>query len=242
MKTRLSLELSSHILYCSGLAVEPTPGSNPDDILSTIRSNAETGGAEDEVTIRVIMYRMGFTVNDGPHRRLDDPSNAEFLRSLAQGRTPRELMTEGDVDVSVGLIDRRQFEYEEFMEQQEAGSGGGGAVASFTGEGQSLGGTTEAVEAGGVISPSNATDPPEIDALKPTTTLMVRLLNGKRLRVKVNSDSPVSVVAQYVNVSGDAGSEEYVFSSGFPPRVIEDLTISVKQAGLEGAQVMQKKF
>jgi UBX domain-containing protein 1 len=221
----------------SGLAVEPTPGSNP-DILAAIRSNAETGGAEDETSIRVVMYRMGFTIDDGPHRRLDDPENADFLRSLAQGRTPRELLQEGTGDVSVGLVDRRQFDYDEYM---AANGGEGGAAASFTGEGQSLGGTTEAVEAGGVISPSNTTTPPEVDGSKPATTLMVRLLNGKRLRVKVNSDSPVSVVAQHVNASGDAGAEEYVFSSGFPPRVIEDLSISVKEAGLEGAQVMQKK-
>ena len=221
----------------SGLAVEPTPDSNP-DILATIRSQAETGGT-DETTVRVTLYRMGFQVDDGPHRRLDDPANADFLRSLSQGRTPQELMQGGNVDIAVQLVDRRQVSYEEYMASE--GRGGAGATTSFTGEGQSLGGTTEAVVAGGVISPSNRTDPPEVDGSKPSTTLLVRLLNGKRLKVKVNSESPVSVVAQHVNASGDAGSEEYVLSSGFPPRVIEDLTISVKEAGLEGAQVMQKK-
>ena len=209
--------------------------------MATIRSQAQTGGADEETTVRVTLFRMGFQVNDGPHRRLNDPSNAAFLQSLSVGRIPAELMEGENADMAVELVDRRAVTYEEYVASEAAGGGGGGATASFTGEGQSLGTTTEAVEAGGVISPTTAGTPPDVDGSKPTTTVMVRLLNGKRLKVKVNSESPVLVLAQHVNASGDAGAEEFVLSSGFPPRVIEDLTISVKDAGLEGAQVMQKK-
>ncbi len=33
----------------------------------------------------ITMYHSGFTVGDGPYRRLDDPVNASFLESLASG-------------------------------------------------------------------------------------------------------------------------------------------------------------
>ncbi|KAL3764759.1 hypothetical protein ACHAW5_006630 [Stephanodiscus triporus] len=37
------------------------------------------------------MYRSGFTVDDGPHRRLDDPPNAEFLDEPRSRSGSREL-------------------------------------------------------------------------------------------------------------------------------------------------------
>ncbi len=33
----------------------------------------------------ITMYRSGFTVDDGPYRRLDDPANAPFLDNLGNG-------------------------------------------------------------------------------------------------------------------------------------------------------------
>lgn len=44
---------------------------------------AEGGGASPARTIT--MYNGGFTVDDGPFRRLDDPANKDFLRDLAEG-------------------------------------------------------------------------------------------------------------------------------------------------------------
>lgn len=38
------------------------------------------------------MYKSGFQVDDGPYRRLDDPENADFLRAMATGRVPKELL------------------------------------------------------------------------------------------------------------------------------------------------------
>ena len=60
------------------------------------------------------MYRDGFVVDNGPYRRLDDPANAGFLRALAIGQTPPELMAEaGPHRVLFGLIDKRSEEYVE---------------------------------------------------------------------------------------------------------------------------------
>ena len=79
------------------------------------------------------MYRDGFVVDDGPYRRVDDPENADFLRSLAMGRTPRELADEGNV--TVNLVDKRSQEYVE-------------TFRSFSGAGASLGSSSAAAQHG----------------------------------------------------------------------------------------------
>jgi len=233
----------------SGLAVEPNPGFGgggsgnvSDNILSQASQQSSSDG---QVTRRITMYRSGFVVDDGPYRRLDDPNNSEFLRDLARGITPRELTQEmaesgqANGDVVVGLVDKRTMEYED----DKANAG----FASFSGAGQSLGGSsnTEATSAdsSGVLSPgaSSTSSPPEVDASRPTTIMQIRLLNGKRLKVKVNTDSPVSVIGQHIDASGDGGDADYVLSSGYPPAVLKDLSMSVEDAGLKGAQIMQKK-
>jgi UBX domain-containing protein 1 len=174
------------------------------------------------------MYRDGFIVDDGPYRRLDDPENAEFLTSLARGLTPRELVDEssGGGSVSVGLIDKRS---EEYIPQFQ----------SFSGAGASLGDTTTSLGTDGIVDPSHAvvaTAPPLLDESQPTTSIQVRLMTGKRLVLKVNLSSPVLVLAQHIG-----GSEPYRLVSGFPPRPLTDLSKTVEDCGLAGAQVMQKK-
>jgi len=208
------------------------------------------------------MYRSGFTIDNGPFRRLDDPSNADFLRDLARGVTPRELFEtnaaedgEGNDnanargDMEVGLVDKRHMEYEEDTNRTGAASSSSTsastpAPAAFSGVGQSLGSSssTPASSAGGIIeaSTSDTTVPPPVDETKPTTTIQIRLLSGKRLIVKCNLDDPVRTLVLHINASG-GGKEDYVLSSGYPPRVLSDLSKTIQECGLKGAQVMQKK-
>lgn len=195
----------------------------------------------------ITMYRSGFTVDNGPHRRLDDPANAEFLRNLARGLIPNELRQEAAEagqggEVMVGLVDKRRDEYDpEKHGKCDCGDGGdGGGFQSFSGEGQTLssGGGPPAA-AGGVIDPSAASAPQPLDASRPSTSIAVRLLNGKRIVVKINLDSPVSEVGNHIGAQ--AGGDPYTLTSGYPPAVIEDLSKSVDEAGLKGAQVVVKK-
>lgn len=261
------------------MAVEPTP----DDLLSSIRANAETpsNGTSGEPSPggppsrTITLYRSGFTIDNGPLRRLDDPSNSEFLRDLAKGVVPRELQLDddnnaassggsgagsaaaGSGDRTVGLVDKRHMEYED-----DTATGGGNTASapasaareSFMGEGQSLGTSTPTSATGGIIAPPPATDTttsttttttnttvPIVDETKPTTVIQVRLINGRKLRIKINTSAPIRDLVHMVNASGDAGVVAYVLSAGFPPRVLEDLEKTVEECGLCGSQVVQKK-
>lgn len=172
------------------------------------------------LTVHLEKYRDGFTVDDGPYRRLDDPNNAEFLRALAMGRPPAELA--GDGDVVVGLLDKRT---EEFVE----------AFQSFSGEGNSLGGTATASADGAFDPVSLPETPPPLDDHKPVTSIQVRLPNGTRRVIRINLAMTVGDLAAFLR--SDAGSDPFRLVAGFPPKPLTDADATIEGAGLKGAQV-----
>jgi UBX domain-containing protein 1 len=193
---------------------------------------AEQAGSEEEsaqIRRTITMYREGFVVDEGPYRRLDDPANADFLRSLAMGRTPAELMEESSEtggNISVGLVDKRKEEYVESFQ-------------SFSGAGATLG--NSAAVTGSTVDPSNLPEAQPLDESRPTTSIQVRLPNGKRKVLKVNLDVPVLQLAALVVPLLEDGLCSFQLVSGFPPKPLEDFEATVEAAGLKGAQVQIKK-
>lgn len=175
-------------------------------------------------------YRDGFTVDDGPYRRLDDPENGEFLRALSMGRTPRELVADQDGgengNVVVGLIDKRREDYVE-------------SFVSFSGTGASLGTTTTSTD--GIFDPTTLPDTISTtdDDSNNTTSIAVRLLNGKRKIVKILLTATVADLAAHLREEADGASFRLV--AGFPPKPLEDSNCTIEAAGLKGAQVSMQK-
>jgi len=239
----------------SGLAVLPNPENNSnstsraDSIFNLAEAGSDAAGSgsgNGEVRRMITMYASGFTVDNGPYRRLADPDNAEFLTSLARGMIPRELSQEAREsgaggEVLVGLVDKREEEYdsEKHGKQGRNAAVDGSGFESFSGEGQRLSTSAATTSSEGVIDPSNASVPQAHDNSEPSTSIAIRLLNGKRLVVKVNVDSPLTELGHHIG--SQAGTDPYVLTSGFPPAVIRDLGKTIEEAGLKGAQVVLKK-
>jgi UBX domain-containing protein 1 len=159
---------------------------------------------------------------------LNDPSNADFLRSLATGQTPRELVADADGappgNVTIGLIDKRE---EDYVEQ----------FRSFSGQGASLGVTRTGDD--NSFDPATMGDAAPVDDAKPTTSISVRLLNGQRQVIRINLDSTVADLASLVRAgANDAG---FRLVSGYPPKPLIDGSATIEAAGLKGAQVMMQK-
>jgi UBX domain-containing protein 1 len=226
----------------SGLAVEPNfsdnDGSDDENQQESIFNMAEQAGASDEGQIRrtITMYRGGFVVDDGPYRRLDDPANAAFLRALATGQTPAELVEEaGPGGITVGLVDKRK---EEYVETFRSFSGSGAALGSGNASENGVGGITD-------IDPSSLPEPVPVDTSRPTTSIAVRLPNGQRKVVKVNMDTTVLQLAAHIcalwkEASGDDVAP-FRLVSGFPPKPLEEYSATIDGAGLKGAQVQVQK-
>lgn len=140
------------------------------------------------------MYRNGFTVNDGPFRRLDDPDNAEFLGDLARGVVPRELHEQhkglGKGPLLVNLVDRRSEDYEAPPVP---------SYVAYSGEGQTMG--SSMVREGAVVdaSSSDAMEMPTVNESEPTTTLQIRLSDGRRVRSRLNTSHTVRHIQAVIN-------------------------------------------
>ena len=225
--------LTSFHIVCSGLAVEPNPAeagaARPRDSVFQLAEQAgpdEEAGSEIRRTIT--MYREGFVIDDGPYRRLDDPANADFLRALAMGRTPAELVEGDDGNVvTVGLVDKRREDYVETFQ-------------SFSGAGATLGASNAVT--GSSIDPSSLPEAQALDPSRPFTSIQVRLPNGKRQILKINLDVPVlQLAAQVAPLLQDDTTSSFQLVAGFPPTPLEDFAATVEAAGLKGAQVQVKK-
>lgn len=228
----------------SGLAVEPNfddeggppAGRNAQESIFNLAEQAGSGdgggdSSGEAVRRTITMYRDGFVVDDGPYRRLDDPANAPFLRALAMGQTPPELMEEaGSSGITVNLMDKRSEDYVE-------------TFRSFSGAGTTLGGDSVAAIGGthGVFDPATLPEtPPPVDESQPTTSIAVRLPNGQRKVVKANLSMTVLQVAAHIRPILPESSP-FRIVAGFPPKPLEDAAATVEAAGLKGAQVQIKK-
>lgn len=166
---------------------------------------------------------------------MDDPDNAEFLRSLATGRTPRELAEDNtggggssNSNIVVGLVDKRS---EDFVE----------TFRSFSGAGASLG-TTAVTSTGGVFDPSTLAEPSAAagNGNVETTSVAVRLPNGTRKIVTIALSATVADLAAHLRADAADGAP-FRLVAGFPPKPVPDASATILAAGLKGAQVSMQK-
>ncbi|XP_024983168.1 plant UBX domain-containing protein 4-like [Cynara cardunculus var. scolymus] len=180
----------------------------------------------------IVFWRNGFTVNDGPLRRLDDPENAPFLESIRKSECPKELEPANRrSSVHVNLI-RRDENFLEPVASQVA----------FQGVGRTLGRSTD--EPAPVPNTTNAPVPSRgliLDTTLPSTSIQLRLADGTRMIAHFNHHHTVADIRAFINASRPDGSSDYQLQTvGFPPKQLIDLSQTIEQAGLANSVVIQK--
>ena len=63
--------------------------------------------------VKVIVYKNGFILNNGPFRDSFIPKNKEFLDQIARGVIPHELVDKGISDLGIYLINRKNEVYQQ---------------------------------------------------------------------------------------------------------------------------------
>ncbi|OAY25879.1 plant UBX domain-containing protein 4 [Manihot esculenta] len=190
------------------------------------------------VVHNIVFWTNGFTVNDGPVRRLDDPENASFLESIRKSECPKELEpADRRSSVHVNLI-RRDEQYPEPEKQRHV---------PFQGVGRTLGSssTPAATEPTVDSAPLNTAPTPSsglvVDETLPSTSVQLRLADGTRMITHFNYHHTVNDIRAFINASRPGGAQNYQLQlMGFPPKVLTDPNQTIEQAGLANSVVIQK--
>ncbi|CAK7212391.1 protein phosphatase regulator [Sporothrix curviconia] len=171
------------------------------------------------------IWQDGFSIDDGPLHRYDDPSNAADLQMIRQGRAPLHLM-----NVPFGqAVDIKLHEHQERWHQLPrvyrpfSGEGRrlgspvpGGAAAASTTISETLSSTVAAAPAPAASSASAA---PAVDESLPTLTIRVQLPDGTRLPARFNTTQTIGDVYAFVEralPAAGAQSRAWVLATTFP--------------------------
>lgn len=193
----------------------------------------------ESVTHTITFWTNGFTIDDGPLRRFDDPENASFLESIRKSECPKELEPE-DRRTSVRVNLTRREEDCPVPEKRRA---------LFQGVGRTLGSSSSSnAEQGdsiGAISSFTAAPTPSVglvvDESQPSTSIQLRLADGTRMVSRFNYQHTIRDIRGFIDASRPGGSRNYQLQTvGFPPKQLSDLDQTVEQAGLANSVVIQK--
>jgi UBX domain-containing protein 1 len=193
---------------------------NPAD--DKFKAMAQSGPLPDD-HVKITVYRNGFVVNGGEFRPSTDPINKKFLDELATGRCPSELEAGRTEPVHVAMEDKRG---EDFKEPPKP------SYVAFSGEGQSLGGSSSS-GAAAAVNAGYATV--AVDDSKAKGKIQIRFHDGQKKAQEFNEDQTVGDLRTFC--SQCCGNVPMTIMGGFPPKPLADDSQTLKAAGLLNSQV-----
>ncbi|MFQ6646776.1 hypothetical protein Gotur_019556 [Gossypium turneri] len=192
----------------------------------------------------IVFWTNGFTVNDVPLRRLDDPENAHFLentfsccvnnlvkswcRASESSGVLKNLRVLIKGLVHVNLIKRNE-KYPEPKKHE----------TKFQGVGTTLSKQVTST------SPLNTAPSPSpglvVEESLPSTSIWLRLADGTRMVAHFNLHNTIGDIHSFIDAFRRESATIYQLQMmEFPPKLLVDPTQTVKQAGLINSVVIQK--
>ncbi|KAF4555131.1 SEP domain-containing protein [Elsinoe fawcettii] len=178
------------------------------------------------VTRTLHLWQDGFSVDDGPLFRFDDPANAPTLALINQGRAPLALLgVEPGQEVDLQLNPHKDEKYVQPKRKYKPFEGSGQRLGSPT-PGPSGATTTGSAPAAAAPAASAGSAPQpsvSVDESQPTIQLQIRLGDGTQLRSRFNTTHTIGDVYEFVNASStQSRSRGYALMTTFPSKELSD--------------------
>lgn len=180
------------------------------------------------------LWQDGFSIDDGPLHRFDDPANAPVLALINQGRAPLALLgVQPGQEVDLNLDPHKD---QKFVQPKQK-------YKPFGGSGQRLGSPTPGPSTSAPAQPAAAASAPitssssaaassspsvSVDESQPTITLQIRLGDGTRLSSRFNTSHTIGDVYEFVNASNTASlARSYALMTTFPSKELSDRSVAL---------------
>ncbi|KAG4026674.1 hypothetical protein MFRU_038g00780 [Monilinia fructicola] len=164
------------------------------------------------------LWEDGFSVEDGPLHRFDDPANAQDLQSIQAGRAPLHLMNVRPNETVDVQLHKHNETYKAPRKVYKPFSGSGQRLGSPTPGGSS--GSTTTLASTSVPAPATTSGAaPEVlvDPSQPTLALRIQLANGTRLPARFNTTQTVGDVYEFIaRAYPDGNQRPWVLATTFP--------------------------
>lgn len=144
---------------------------------------------EEPQTRQLTFWRDGFSIEDGPLFRYDDPKNKDLLEAIKSGRAPPSLFgVKYNQPLQIQVSQRTGEDYVAPPKVTKPFAGGGNRLGSAAPEIAGSGSSTPGMPGGmpqsssGSAAPAPPAQPTafELDSSKPTTTIQLRLGDGTK--------------------------------------------------------------
>ncbi|KAJ7769357.1 hypothetical protein B0H16DRAFT_1452559 [Mycena metata] len=193
-------------------------------------------------------WRDGFSIEDGPLMRYDDPADAEVLRAINEGTAPHKIYRiEPDQRVEF-LVSKRTNEDYVAPQRRAAGWGAGGVRlgAAPPGHVGSSSAPADAAMGSSEATTSHATTSAQavaVDESVPIAQIQVRLADGGRLLARLNHTRTVTDLRAVIDAHNAAQPQPYTLHTTFPTRELADgmcVGPGEGEKGLGGCVVLQR--
>jgi len=197
---------------------------------------------EESVTRHLTLWRDGFSVEDGPLMRYDDPQHAATLQAIQNGTAPEHVLNvRFGQQVELRVAKRTNEEYiAPPKKPAKPFSGSGNALGSSTSTSSAV--PSKPASPAPAASSTPGTVPFEVDQTKPITTIQVRLGDGSRVRAQFNQEThTIADIRSWIDHANPGmASRSYVLMTAFPNKELTDESVTIKDADLLGSVVTQK--
>ncbi|GAB7356835.1 hypothetical protein MBLNU459_g7711t1 [Dothideomycetes sp. NU459] len=176
------------------------------------------------------LWQDGFSIDDGPLHRFDDPANAPVLALINQGRAPLALLgVQPGQEVDLNLDPHKDQKFVQPKKKYKPFGGSGQRLGSPTpgpstsASAQATTPATSSASAAAAAPPPTSAPSVTVDETQPTLTLQIRLGDGSQLRSRFNTTHTVGHVYDFVNASAPASTARpYALMTTFPSKELSD--------------------